>query len=316
MHAAYTASEQSWIPSPGLLVAAERAEYARLGAALLDLAIVIGLHFLTGRVVGVVGSGSGSSDRFTAGLGFDMYIHNVPAASLAWLLVVGVGYFLLFEALFAATPGKALAGLRVVALDGTRPSPRAIIVRNVLRPIDAWPAFYIAGAVFARFSRQPQRLGDAAARTLVVSVADLPAQFRPTRHPVRALFAIAALALLLAALGAAYIYLARAPLVVAGWQSTNNSYSFTSNTGTDASQSSTFSLPCGAWRTGFEGDIIVGDTLASYSLGDPQRTGDTLTYPIDFTTAHTHQLQHGTITLRWMGLLNGGWVVVGGATIC
>ena len=312
MHAAYTTSEQSWIPSPGLLAAAEHAEYARLGAALLDLVIVIGLHFLTGQVVGVVGSGSGPNDRFTAGLGFDMYIHNVPAAPLAWLLVVGVGYFLLFEALFATTPGKALLGLRVVALDGTRPSPRAILVRNVLRPIDAWPAFYIVGAVFARFGRQPQRLGDAAARTLVVSVADLPAQFRPTRHPRRALFAIAALALLLTALGAAYVYLARPPLVVAGWQSVNNGYGFTNNT----ADASTFSLPCGAWRSGFERDIVVGDTLTSYTLGDPQRTGDTLTYPIDFTTAHTHQLQHGTITLRWMGLLSGGWVVVSGATIC
>lgn len=316
MHAAYTTSEQSWIPSPGLLAAAERAEYPRVGAALVDLAIVVGLHFLTSQVVGVVGSGSGSNDRFTAGLGFDMSIHKVPAAPLAWLLVVGVGYFLLFEALFAATPGKALLGLRVVALDGTRPSLRAILIRNVLRPIDAWPAFYIAGAVFARFARQPQRLGDAAARTLVVSVADLPAQFRPTRHPRRALLAIAALALLLAALGAAYISLARPPLVIAGWQSTNNSYSFTSNTGTDTSQAPAFSLPCGAWRTGFESDIIVGDTLTSYSLGDPQRTGDTLTYPITFTTAHTHQLQHGTIALRWMGLLSGGWVVVSGTTAC
>jgi uncharacterized RDD family membrane protein YckC len=315
MHAAYTASEQSWIPSPGLLAAAERAEYPRMGAALADLIIVVGLHFLTGQVVGVVGSGSGSNDRYTAGLGFDMYIHNVPAAPLAWLLVVGVGYFLLFEALFAATPGKALAGLSVVALDGTRPTPRAILIRNVLRPIDTWPFFYIAGAVFARFSRQPQRLGDAAARTLVVAVADLPAQFRATRHPRRALLVVAALALLLAALGAAYIYLARPPLVVAGWQSTNNSYSFTS-TATDGSQPSAFSLPCGAWRNGFDGDIIVGDSVTLYTLGDPQRTGDTLTYPIDFTTAHTHQLQHGTITLRWMGLLSGGWVVVSGSTAC
>lgn len=315
MQAAYTTSAQSSSPSPGLLAAAERAEYPRVGAALVDLAIVVGLHFLTGQVVGVIGSGTGSNDLFTAGLGFDMYIHNVPAAPLAWLLVVGVGYFPLFEALFAATPGKALLGLRIVALDGTRPSLRAILVRNVLRPIDAWPLLYIVGAVFARFGRQPQRLGDAAARTLVVSVADLAAQFRPTRHPLRALLAIAALALLLTTLGTAYIYLARPPLVVSGWKSANNSYSSTSNT-TDAAQAPAFSLPCGAWHTGFERDIVIGDSITSYTLGDPQRTGDTLTYPITFTTMHTHQLQHGTITLRWMGLLNGGWVVVGGATPC
>jgi len=39
-------------------------------------------------------------------------------------------------------------------------------------------------------------------------------------------------------------------------------------------------------------------------------------YPIELIRAHTHRLQHGTITLRWMGVLSGGWVIVSGATAC
>jgi uncharacterized RDD family membrane protein YckC len=52
-----------------------------------------------------------------------------------WPLVAPVvlAYFIACEALFGLTPGKALAGLRVVNRDGTRAGLGPVVVRNLLR---------------------------------------------------------------------------------------------------------------------------------------------------------------------------------------
>jgi uncharacterized RDD family membrane protein YckC len=66
------------------------------------------------------------------------------------------------------TVGKRLLGLRVVDARGLRLEPSQVIVRNLLRVVDALPIAYLVGGVACVFSRYRQRVGDIAAGTVVV----------------------------------------------------------------------------------------------------------------------------------------------------
>jgi len=78
-------------------------------------------------------------------------------------------YFGLWEALSRGrTPGKYLMRLRVVGVDGQPLEPKAALLRNALRIVDALPAWYLCGLVAMVASRTGQRLGDHAAGTWVI----------------------------------------------------------------------------------------------------------------------------------------------------
>jgi uncharacterized RDD family membrane protein YckC len=62
--------------------------------------------------------------------------------------------------------GKLLTGTRVAALDGSRATPAAILVRNLLRVIDILLFFPLS---FVFFSPLRQRVGDMAGGTIVIS---------------------------------------------------------------------------------------------------------------------------------------------------
>ena len=66
------------------------------------------------------------------------------------------------------TPGKRLAGVRVVTTDGQVPGAGALVVRNLLRIVDSLPALYAVGLVATFFTRQSVRIGDLAAGTVLV----------------------------------------------------------------------------------------------------------------------------------------------------
>lgn len=66
------------------------------------------------------------------------------------------------------TPGKRLAGVRIVTLEGQTPGIGALLVRNVLRLIDGLPGFYLVGLVVALTTRRHVRIGDLAAGTMLV----------------------------------------------------------------------------------------------------------------------------------------------------
>jgi uncharacterized RDD family membrane protein YckC len=66
------------------------------------------------------------------------------------------------------TIGKRLLGLRVVDARGLRLEAAQVVVRNLLRLVDALPAFYLVGGLSCVFNRYHQRLGDLAAGTVVV----------------------------------------------------------------------------------------------------------------------------------------------------
>lgn len=66
------------------------------------------------------------------------------------------------------TPGKRMAGVRIVTADGSVPSVGAILVRNLFRLIDSLPQFYLVGLITCGITAKQVRLGDMAAGTLLI----------------------------------------------------------------------------------------------------------------------------------------------------
>lgn len=66
------------------------------------------------------------------------------------------------------TPGKRMAGVRVVTREGAAPGAGALLVRNLLRLIDALPVFYTVGLACCLASARRVRIGDLAAGTVLV----------------------------------------------------------------------------------------------------------------------------------------------------
>jgi hypothetical protein len=83
--------------------------------------------------------------------------------------IVSIGYGILFEWSWRGqTVGKRLLRLRVMDVEGMRLQFNQIVVRNLLRFVDALPAFYFVGGVTCWLNSKRQRLGDIAANTVVV----------------------------------------------------------------------------------------------------------------------------------------------------
>jgi uncharacterized RDD family membrane protein YckC len=95
---------------------------------------------------------------------------GLKMALLAWAVVLLLGYFTLFEALFTRTPGKRLMGLEVQRVEGGRPGFLATLYRNAFRielllpPIHLMPLLSLLVMVMGP---RRQRPGDLVARTVV-----------------------------------------------------------------------------------------------------------------------------------------------------
>jgi uncharacterized RDD family membrane protein YckC len=136
---------------------------AALGAALVGLVLL--LFPAVGRVSGVVEKGGPWLAAVLVMVGF----------AVLW------GYFIFFEAVWSGrTPGKKLAGIRVVRDTGHPVDFRAAFLRNVCRYVDFLPAAYGVGATVMFLSKDSKRLGDHVAGTVVV--VDAPGQ---AREPVQ-----------------------------------------------------------------------------------------------------------------------------------
>lgn len=92
------------------------------------------------------------------------------AVALIWVFAVLVGYHAVFELRWGGqTPGKRLAGLRVMRDSGHPVDPYSTVVRNLVRIVDLLLLFpYGAGMLSVFFSKECKRLGDWAAGTVVV----------------------------------------------------------------------------------------------------------------------------------------------------
>jgi uncharacterized RDD family membrane protein YckC len=90
----------------------------------------------------------------------------------AVLVPMAVIYFLYHPILEIAmrgrTPGKRMAGIRIVTRTGDIPGPGALLVRNVFRLIDSQPLVYLVGLITVMLTEQHVRIGDLAAGTLLI----------------------------------------------------------------------------------------------------------------------------------------------------
>jgi uncharacterized RDD family membrane protein YckC len=92
-----------------------------------------------------------------------------PAVVILLTFCVYWGYFAAFETFWSGrTPGKRLAGIRVVKSSGRAINGYEAIARNVLRAIDFLPAMYGLGVVVMMLNRHSRRIGDYVAGTFVV----------------------------------------------------------------------------------------------------------------------------------------------------
>ncbi|GAC1460522.1 MAG: hypothetical protein PVSMB6_20670 [Steroidobacteraceae bacterium] len=66
------------------------------------------------------------------------------------------------------TPGKRMAGVRIVARDGGVPAAGALLTRNIFRLLDSLPLFYGVGLAATILTREHLRIGDMAAGTVLV----------------------------------------------------------------------------------------------------------------------------------------------------
>ena len=100
----------------------------------------------------------------------DEYLRDIiTAAYVGATFLFYWGYYILFEMIWAGqSPGKRVARIRVVRLDGTPASPGQIFIRNIGRLVDLFPGFYAVGIITMMLNDQSRRLGDFAAGTFVV----------------------------------------------------------------------------------------------------------------------------------------------------
>lgn len=91
-------------------------------------------------------------------------------ALVVWLPAVLM--YLLYHPVFeiawrGRTPGKRLAGLRVIDSSGRPATATQILIRNVFRLVDSVPVLYALGIVVSALQSRHQRIGDIAAATVV-----------------------------------------------------------------------------------------------------------------------------------------------------
>ena len=127
---------------------------SRLLAMSVDMAVVMAAGTVLQKLLGVLAAFNADAAQ---GLLTVLYF------------AVSMFYGILAEWLWQGqTVGKRLLGIRVMDRDGLPIHVSQIVVRNLLRPVDMLPAFYLLGGLVALGTQFGQRIGDLAANTVVV----------------------------------------------------------------------------------------------------------------------------------------------------
>ena len=150
--------------------------YSRIGAFLLDIFIIGAYYTLIMLII--------------------MVLDYKPTESIyvfyALLSLPVFFYSLIFETLMnGQTPGKYVSKIRVVKIDGSKPTFGSYLIRWVLRIIDISLASGSVAILTILLNGKGQRLGDLAAGTTVISelkrvtindtlLVDIPEEYTPT----------------------------------------------------------------------------------------------------------------------------------------
>jgi uncharacterized RDD family membrane protein YckC len=132
-------------------------------AALFDVVVCYGTVLIISTLVVIAFAGfAGFKGAFDSALDAGIGIILVVVFAAQWL------YSFLWEGLTGRSPGKMVADLRVVMLDGRPIGFAAAALRNVLRAADVLPLGYLVGVLAMAMNRRFQRLGDLVAGTMVI----------------------------------------------------------------------------------------------------------------------------------------------------
>lgn len=137
----------------------------RFLAALLDYLIDTAAATVLILIVIIIGVASASS------AGGDYANSMMLFVVLGIILYVGatLGYFVIFEWLWnGQTPGKRIAGIRVVRRGGLPLTFREVMLRNLFRLVDMLPSNGFTGLISFFATAHQQRLGDLVADTVVI----------------------------------------------------------------------------------------------------------------------------------------------------
>ena len=141
------------------------AQYANLGrrfaALVIDFALLSLIFFPVTRAVKGVWIMSAGDHQW----GYGWFITD--PLCIIFLLVIFM-YFVLMEAYLGATIGKMIVSVKVVGPDGSLPGLGRSLIRNLLRVVDALPAFNILGVILIARSPERARFGDRVAGTRAV----------------------------------------------------------------------------------------------------------------------------------------------------
>jgi len=145
----------------------------RAGAYVMDVVILwlttLAISLVVGIVLGIILLVMGRDASFVEqqGRGLDLLIGFITSTI----------YFILFEWLYGATPGKLILGMRVIMEDGKPCTFGAACIRALLRYIDG----LLFGLPAYASMKEPllQRIGDKSAKTIVVGAKDSFIQVTP-----------------------------------------------------------------------------------------------------------------------------------------
>jgi uncharacterized RDD family membrane protein YckC len=87
----------------------------------------------------------------------------VPSLAIYFLY-----HFVLEIIMHGRTPGKRMAGVRLVSRDGGVPGAGALLIRNIFRLVDSLPVVYCVGLATTMVNRESLRIGDIAAGTVLI----------------------------------------------------------------------------------------------------------------------------------------------------
>ena len=134
--------------------------FSRMLALAIDLAVVAMLGSILQKILGpLLIFGQDFEEALRVVLYFAISLIYGAAAEWIWR---------------GQTVGKRLLHLRVVDARGLRLEPAQVIVRNLVRVVDALPALYLVGGVACVLNAHRQRLGDLAAGTVVIRTPTVP----------------------------------------------------------------------------------------------------------------------------------------------
>lgn len=127
---------------------------------LIKWSIVLVAVLLAGVAAGLLGAAI-SSDKTISYL--------LAALMIVLFYAFQLGFDIYFEVRHSGqTPGKKIAGIRVLREGGAPLDFRSACVRNLLGLADFLPGFYLLGGFLVLVSSRGQRLGDMAAGTIVI----------------------------------------------------------------------------------------------------------------------------------------------------